>query len=146
MTIDIVKNIQRRIYCAEKKYLERSGSMERKQAASAFYTSGRGLYYFHAPSGSPELDFLTEDEGDVTIVECKATNNRATSMKYVIANPTKYGKYRAIKFSDTNIGGGDGFDTYPLYAAEFITKDQKRNVVPEVEVGKLKIPDNAALL
>lgn len=39
-----------------------------------------------------QLDFLFEKNGEVVIVECKASNNRATSMKYVIANSKKYEK------------------------------------------------------
>ncbi|MCR5268730.1 MAG: AAA family ATPase [Lachnospiraceae bacterium] len=116
------------------------GAIAENMVAAAFYAGGTGLYYFHAPSGSPELDFLFEKEGKAAIVECKATNNRATSMKYVIANPEKYGRHSALKFADTNMGGSEGFDTYPLYAAWFMKHDRQDNIVPVVDVTGLKVP------
>ncbi|SHH93880.1 hypothetical protein SAMN02745229_01239 [Butyrivibrio fibrisolvens DSM 3071] len=116
------------------------GAIAENMVASAFATNGMKLYYFHAPSGSPELDFLYEDEGKAVIVECKATNNRATSMKYVISHPQKYGAHPAIKFSDTNIGQGEGFTTYPLYAIGFMESDTKSNIVAPVDVTHLKVP------
>ncbi|MBR6062284.1 MAG: ATP-binding protein, partial [Spirochaetales bacterium] len=66
------------------------GAIAENMVASAYAKNGEDLYYYHAPSGSPELDFLSERNGGVLIIECKSTNNRATSMKYVLANPQKY--------------------------------------------------------
>ncbi len=40
------------------------------------------------------------------MVECKSNNGRATSMKYVLANAKKCGAHPAVKFADTNVGGG----------------------------------------
>ena len=116
------------------------GAIAENMIASAFASSNRKLYYFHAPSGSPELDFLFEDEGKVTIVECKASNNRATSMKFVIAHPEKYGEHPAIKYSDTNVGIGNGFYTYPLYAIGLTDTKTKREIIPLVDVSGLKAP------
>ncbi len=109
--------------------------------ASAFLSNGIKLYYYHAKSGSPELDFLFEKKGEAVIVECKATNNRATSMKFVIANPKKYGKHPAGKFSDKNVGRGDGFITYPLYAIGFMKDTTSEAVIDTVDVTKLKVPE-----
>lgn len=67
------------------------------------------------------------------IVECKSTNNRATSMKFVLANPKRFGCHEAIKYADTNIGGGDGFKTYPLYALGFLKKKEKKLIVDAVD-------------
>ena len=105
------------------------GAIAENMVASAFVSAGIKLYYYHAPSGSPELDFLYEDGGEVVIVECKSTNNRATSMKYVISNSKKYGSHKAVKFADTNVGGGEGYDTYPLYAIGFMKKNNKSFIV-----------------
>lgn len=116
------------------------GAIAENMVASAFAVNGLNLYYFHAPSGSPELDFLYEKNSDVTIVECKATNNRATSMKFVIAHPQKYGIHQAVKFSDTNVGVGDGFYTYPLYAVGFIEGNHKNNIIEPVDVAGLRVP------
>lgn len=116
------------------------GAIAENMVASAYAKNGENLYYYHAPSGSPELDFLSERNGDVLIIECKSTNNRATSMKYVLANPQKYGTHHAVKFADTNIGGGVGFDTYPLYALGFMQKSQPPLIVEPVDVSSLKVP------
>lgn len=118
------------------------GAIAENMVASAFATSGRNLYYFHASSGSPELDFLFEKDGEVTIVECKASNDRATSMKFVINHPDKYGVHSAIKYSDTNVGNGKGFYTYPLYAIGLIGQNTKNNIIPTVDVSNLRVPKN----
>ena len=117
------------------------GAIAENMVASAFVSAGIKLYYYHAKSGSPELDFLFEKGGKVTIVECKATNDRATSMKFVIANPKRFGTHPAIKFSDTNIGRGEGFITYPLYAIGFMKIDDKANYVKPIDVSGLKVPE-----
>lgn len=96
------------------------GAIAENMVASSFAAGGVGLYYHHAPSGSPELDFLREEDGETVIIECKATNNRATSMKYVLSHPKKYGRHKAVKYSDTNVGGGEGFITLPLYAVGLV--------------------------
>jgi predicted AAA+ superfamily ATPase len=118
------------------------GAIAENMVASALAVSGREIYYFHAPSGSPELDFLFEKDGETTIVECKSSNNRATSMKFVLANPQKYGTHPAMKFSDTNVGTGQGFYTYPLYAIGFIEKNNKSSIIPTIDVSNLKVPDH----
>ena len=118
------------------------GAIAENMIASAFASTGIGLYYYHAPSGSPELDFVYEENGDTVIVECKSTNNRATSMKYVLSNEKKYGKHKAIKFADTNIGGGDGFNTYPLYAVWFMKKNNGKNIIDPINVLGLSVPEN----
>ena len=116
------------------------GAITENMVATAFMANDIDLFYYHAPSGSPELDFLIEKDSKVVIVECKSTNNRATSMKYVLANPKKYGKHKAIKYADANVGGGEGFDTYPLYALGFLERKKKPDFVPEVDVSNLKVP------
>lgn len=117
------------------------GAVAENMVAAAFAKIGEKLFYFHAPSGSPELDFLFEKEGEVVIVECKSSNNRATSMKYVLANPKKYGSHPAVKIADANLDGGNGFETYPLYALGFLEKPQQAKIVPEIDVKNLKVPD-----
>lgn len=118
------------------------GAVAENMVASAFASSNIGLYYYHAKSGSPELDFLMEKDGGVVIVECKATNGKATSMKYVLANPNKYGKHAAIKIADTNVGRGQGFDTQPLYSLGFFEQKNQQSIVNPVEVKNIKVPTN----
>ena len=117
------------------------GAIAENMVASAFAKESRALYYYHAPSGSPELDFLFEEDGEVVIIECKASNSRATSMKFVIANAKKYGTHRAIKIADANIGGGEGFDTYPLYYLGFLQQKPTSNIIEMVDAKNLKIPE-----
>ena len=117
------------------------GAIAENMVASAFAVHDIPLYYYHAPSGSPELDFLFEKSGEVVIVECKATNNRATSMKYVISHPEKYGNHKAVKFADANVGGGEGFDTYPLYTLGFLKDEREKHILPIVDYGKLTVPE-----
>ena len=109
------------------------GAIAENMVAAAFRAAERELYYHHASSGSPELDFIYEEAGKVIIVECKSTNNRATSMKFVLANSKRFGCHEAIKYADTNIGGGDGFKTYPLYALGFLKKKEKKLIVDAVD-------------
>ena len=116
------------------------GAITENMAAIGFHTSGKALYYYRGSSGSPELDFIVDKGNQPTIVECKATNNRAGSMKYVIAHPEKYGKHPAIKISDTNIGTGDGFTTYPIYYPGFMQAEKAHLILPEQDFSKLTIP------
>lgn len=110
------------------------GAMAENMVAAAFANDDRSLYYFHASSGSPELDFVANLFGEPTIVECKSNNGRATSMKYVLANAKKYGVHPAVKFADTNVGGGKGFVTLPLYALGFLPEPEEHLMVPEVRI------------
>lgn len=113
------------------------GAVAENMIAAAFASNERDLYYYHASSGSPELDFIYSRQGTAVIVECKSTNNRATSLKYVIAHPGKYGTHPAEKYADTNVSGGDGFITLPLYAAGFIKKEETSMNIEIVELPKL---------
>lgn len=117
------------------------GAIAENMVASAFAENGRELYYYHAKSGSPELDFIYEENGNITILECKATNNRATSMKFVLSNPKRFGKHKAVKIADTNIGHGEGFITYPLYAIGFMKDEEETLKAKPINVEALKVPE-----
>ncbi len=108
--------------------------------AAVFNANNIGLYYYHAPSGSPELDFIVEHNEKIMIIECKSTNNRATSMKYVLSNPKKYGLHESVKISDANAGMLAGFKTIPLYALGFINNNKELKI-PVVDYSKLKLTD-----
>lgn len=114
------------------------GAIAENTVACAFHAADIPLYYYHAKSGSPELDFIYSDKGVPTIVECKASRTIATSMRYVLAHPKKYGVHPAVKFADTNVGGGEGFVTYPLYALGVLDSEDKPFPVPEVDVDGLE--------
>lgn len=61
-------------------------------------------------------------------------------MRYVLKNPKKYGVHPAIKFADTNVGGGEGFVTYPLYALGLLSWKEEQVIVPEIDASSLKRP------
>lgn len=119
------------------------GAVAENMVASAFSKAGRDLYYFHDATGSPELDFLFEKDGNTVIIECKASNNRATSMKFVLANPKRFGLHPAIKIADTNVGTANDFDTLPLYSLGFIQQEKKANIIEMVDVTNLKVPEQS---
>lgn len=116
------------------------GAIAENMIATAFYENDIELYYYRGTSGSPELDFVVMLNGEETIIECKATNGKATSMKYVLANPQKYGVHPAIKISDTNLGEGAGFKTVPIYFCGFLPKKQLEQIHPVHYFTELKIP------
>lgn len=97
------------------------GAIAENVVATSFAMAGIQPYYYHAKSGSPEIDFVFSNEGVPTLVECKATNKRMTSMRYVLEHPKKYGAHPAIKYADTNVGKGNGFLTFPHYALGFLS-------------------------
>lgn len=105
------------------------GAIAENMVAASFAAEDSNLYYYHAPNGSPELDFIYNKNGVPTIVECKSTNGRATSMKYVLADPKKYGVHPAVKIADTNVGVGPGYKTYPIYALGFLPSGQDAFIV-----------------
>ena len=117
------------------------GAVAENMVASAFAKSGRDLYYFRDVTGSPELDFLFEKDGNTVIIECKASNNRATSMKFVLANPKRFGAHPAVKIADANVGTTNDFDTFPLYSLGFIQQEKKAHIVEMVDVKNLKVPE-----
>ena len=61
-------------------------------------------------------------------------------MKNVIIILTYIFAVLYLKIADTNIGGRDGFDTYPLYSLGFIKEQTNKKVIKMVDVSKLKIP------
>lgn len=63
-------------------------------------------------------------------------------MKFVIANQKKYGTHPALKIADANIGGGEGFSTYPLYYLGFLPQKPKTNIIQMVDVKNIKVPDS----
>ena len=117
------------------------GAIAENMVAVSFIQNGMNLYYYHHPTGSPELDFLFEEDGKVKLLECKSTNGRATSMKFVLANPKRFGEHKAIKISDSNVGSTDTFDTYPLYYLGFLPKSEKKEVLKPLDLENLRVPD-----
>lgn len=59
-------------------------------------------------------------------------------MKYVLANPKKYGLHKAVKISDANAGMSAELKTIPLYALGFINNNKELKI-PVVDYNKLKL-------
>lgn len=109
------------------------GAIAENAVACALRTAGKNLYYYHHRSGSPELDFIAEKDGEAVMIECKSSRTKATSMSYVLKHPQKFGKHPAIKYADTNVGGGDGFETYPLYAIALLEIKKENLQFPKLQ-------------
>ena len=116
------------------------GAITENMVAVSFIENGINLYYYHHPTGSPELDFLIEEDGNVTIVESKSSNGRATSMKFVLANPNRFGHHNAIKIADSNVGETSGYTTYPLYYLGFLPKRNKEKTLAPIDLKNIKAP------
>ena len=72
------------------------------------------LYYFTRES-SLEIDFVINYEREVTLVEVKAKNGNAKSLKTVLSDKQRYDIDKAIKLGDYNIGYMNNILTIPLY-------------------------------
>lgn len=101
------------------------GAIAENMVAATFNSLDKPVYYYREASGSPELDFVFNDQGNISIIECKSVNNKCTSMRYVLSKPEKYGEHKGIKIADSNIGECDAFVTYPLYALSFLLDKER---------------------
>lgn len=84
--------------------------------ADALTKLGKKLYYFSKNSGL-EIDFVTNFKNELTLIEVKANNGNAKSLKEVLTNKIKYNVNRAIKLIDGNIGENKNIYSIPLYMA-----------------------------
>ena len=84
--------------------------------AEAFCKNGKQLFYF-AKAGKFEIDFVTKINGEITLVEVKATNGNAKSLRTVLENYESYLVDRAIKLTKQNIGLSNKVLTIPYYLA-----------------------------
>ena len=75
---------------------------------------GKALYYFRKESGI-EIDFVIRRDNAAILLEVKAKNGNAKSVKTILAHPEKYHVGGAIKLGDYNIGGANGILTLPTY-------------------------------
>lgn len=97
------------------------GAIYENLVADIFSKMGRKLYYYRKDSGL-EIDFVIRYKGEATLVEVKARDGNAKSVKTILTNKDKYHVSRAIKLGDKNIGEKDGVLTLPLYLA-FLLKE-----------------------
>ena len=91
--------------------------------ADAFSKNDRKLYYFSKNSGL-EIDFITNYNREITLIEVKAKNGNTKSSKEVMSNKIKNPEVkRLIKLKDCNIGETENILSIPYYLA-FLLKDE----------------------
>ncbi len=96
------------------------GAIFENLVADFFGKMGRRLYYFHKNSGL-EIDFVIRYKGKATLVEVKATNGNAKSVRHILMNPERYRVEQAIKLADAQVGRNGKLLTLPLYMGAFLT-------------------------
>ena len=92
------------------------GAIFENMIADAFSKMDRKLYYFHKDSGL-EIDFITKYNGEVTLIEVKATTGNTKSASTVLNNYSTYKVKKCIKFGEYNIGESENKLTLPYYLA-----------------------------
>ena len=75
----------------------------------------RGVNCIITARSAVEINFVICWRGKSTLVEVKAKNGNAKSVKTVLAHPEKYHVDLAIKLADTNIGHSGSVLALPLY-------------------------------
>ena len=101
------------------KLLGYKGAIFENLVADFFHKMGRKLYYFRKPSGL-EIDFVIRYRGGASIIEVKARNGNAKSMRTVLSQPDKYHVAQGIKLVDAKVGRPDQILTLPLYMGAFL--------------------------
>ena len=84
--------------------------------ADCFSKMDRELFYFHKDSGL-EIDFVTKESGEITLIEVKATTGNTKSADTVLKNKERYHAEKCIKLSEINIGVAGNKITLPYYMA-----------------------------
>ena len=74
------------------------------------------LNNFRKDSGL-EIDFVTKESGEITLIEVKATTGNAKSARTVLADGERYRAAKCIKLSENNIGVSGKMITLPYYLA-----------------------------
>lgn len=95
------------------------GAIYENIIADAFSKMDRKLYYFHKDSGL-EIDFVTRYNGECTLIEVKAGNNKAKSLSTVLGDYERYHVKSAIKIRDGNVQQIDNVLYIPHYMAFLI--------------------------
>jgi len=109
-TIDNIINGDLKVY---------KGAIFENIIADAFNKLHKNLYYYHKKSGL-EIDFVTRYKNELTLIEVKANNGNAKSLKEVLNNKEKYSVSSNFKLADSNLGSANGIHTIPLYMSFLI--------------------------
>ena len=83
------------------------------------------LYYYSQNSGSLEIDFVIRNKKYPLLIEVKARNNYAKSLKMVISNKENYGStnIKALKLYSKNIVLNNDIINLPYYLLSYFNKD-----------------------
>ena len=92
------------------------GAIYENIIAETLIKNNKKLYYYRKPSGL-ELDFITNTDGELTIIKVKSSNNTKSKSLNTILNIKPY---KAIKLSTRNISKHEKFIELPLYLAHCI--------------------------
>ena len=90
------------------------GAIYENIVADCFSKQDRPLYYFHKDSGL-EIDFVTKDKDEITLIEVKASTGNTKSAKTILKNKDVYNAEKCIKLSENNIGVVEDLITIPYY-------------------------------
>lgn len=86
--------------------------------SDAFSKIGKNLYYYSENRGL-EIDFISKYDNELTLIEVKAKNGNAKSLKEILGSD-KYNVNKSFKLIDGNISVQDKTITIPLYMAYLI--------------------------
>ena len=69
-----------------------------------------------------KIDFVTQNKGEVILIEVKAKDGRTKAGTKVLTHKEKYkDAVKMIRLKDTNVGSFNNIDTFPAYMS-FLVK------------------------
>ena len=113
------------------------GAIFENMIADAFLKMNRNLYYFHKDSGL-EIDFVTNYQNEVTLVEVKARNGNTKSSQTILNNYSLYRVKKLIKFAEANIGESNNILTLPYYLAFLLGEEWVSIILSELQCFKIE--------
>lgn len=95
------------------------GSIYENLIADSLIKHFKDLYYYRK-NDSLEIDFVTSCQSEITLLEVKANDGRAKSLKEVLTNKAKYNVTCNYKLYNGNVVDGDPIKQIPLYMVMFL--------------------------
>ena len=97
------------------------GAIYEQSFADAYLKNHKKLYYYSKESGL-EIDFVTQNNGEVILIEVKAKDGRTKAGTEVLTHQEKYKDVvKMIRLKDTNVGSFNNIDIFPAYMS-FLVK------------------------
>ena len=97
------------------------GAIYEQSFADAYLKNHKKLYYYSKESGL-EIDFVTQNNGEVILIEVKAKDGRTKAGTEVLTHKEKYKDVvKMIRLKDTNVGSFNNIDIFPAYMS-FLVK------------------------